>query len=330
MAVLVEGISVIVRMDRLHACFGDWKSFESIVPNHTLCADGELVRVGFMAPDDAEGFCSSLERWGLHYLMEGEARDLVVVDQLHGLAASCDWVSFGHINWKGDPKLRVAACMLKGSAHNQLYTPDGWSYDGSLTGSYGFIPTDAPPTMLRVANNEGLETWITPLSSNPYYVGRTVNSTTGGVGSREDAKKARSLTAISENSGYAAFVDAYSAGQVILVDANACGFLLKSRFVSKRHALKIANLRAATFLLLVLGVVLFFFTKWYIATGVLLCGVGLARLPHKLAATAILKSALIYPEMYNIANERRAFRFLENGAAPKSSREYEFDATRAL
>ena len=52
MAVLVEGISAIVRADRLEG-FETWEAFKEIVPNGTLCADGELVRVGFMSPDEA-------------------------------------------------------------------------------------------------------------------------------------------------------------------------------------------------------------------------------------------------------------------------------------
>jgi hypothetical protein len=176
-AVLVEGISVIVRMDRLFDCFKDWELFKDIVPNQTLCADGELARVGFMAPEDAEHFCRILEQWGLHYLSDGQAQDLVVADQFRGLAAPCNWASFGHVNWHGDPKLKVAACMLNGSAHKQLLTPDGWHFDGSLTASYGFVPTGEEPSMLGEATDNNLEVWITPLSNQPYYVGRTAKTT---------------------------------------------------------------------------------------------------------------------------------------------------------
>ncbi len=50
MAVLVEGLSVIIRADCLQN-FETWDAFKEIVPNETMCADGELVRVGFMSPD---------------------------------------------------------------------------------------------------------------------------------------------------------------------------------------------------------------------------------------------------------------------------------------
>ena len=52
MAVLCEAISVIVRLDALEAPYGTFEAFKHDVPNDTLVADGEIVRVGFMTPDD--------------------------------------------------------------------------------------------------------------------------------------------------------------------------------------------------------------------------------------------------------------------------------------
>lgn len=77
MAVLAEAISVVVRADRLLAVYpGGWDAFVGSVPNETLCADDELVRVGFMVPDDVRAYVAELERQGLIYLRGGEAQDL--------------------------------------------------------------------------------------------------------------------------------------------------------------------------------------------------------------------------------------------------------------
>ncbi len=47
MAVLAEGISVIVRLDAIARLMDDdWARFVAIVPNQTLCCDNELARVG--------------------------------------------------------------------------------------------------------------------------------------------------------------------------------------------------------------------------------------------------------------------------------------------
>ena len=45
MAVLVEGISVIVRRDAVESKYrGGWKGLIADVPNSTLCMDEELIR----------------------------------------------------------------------------------------------------------------------------------------------------------------------------------------------------------------------------------------------------------------------------------------------
>ena len=47
MAVLAEGISVIVRFDAIARLMeDDWAKFVAIVPNQALCCDNELARVG--------------------------------------------------------------------------------------------------------------------------------------------------------------------------------------------------------------------------------------------------------------------------------------------
>jgi len=57
MAVLVEAISVIVRVDSINKKFpGGWIGFKDHVPNQTLCADNELARVGFMTSEDVKNF----------------------------------------------------------------------------------------------------------------------------------------------------------------------------------------------------------------------------------------------------------------------------------
>lgn len=51
MAVLVEGISAVIRRKAIDAKLaGGWPRFVAEVPNATLCADDNLARVGFMSP----------------------------------------------------------------------------------------------------------------------------------------------------------------------------------------------------------------------------------------------------------------------------------------
>ena len=86
MAVLVEALSVIVRREAIvRKDSGGWSAFVAAVSNPTFCADFELVRVGFMHPDDVGGFIRRLNARGLTFLDGHEnAVDLVVIDQREG------------------------------------------------------------------------------------------------------------------------------------------------------------------------------------------------------------------------------------------------------
>ena len=77
MAVLVEGISVVVRVDAIiEKLSGGWIQFLELVPNKTLCTDGKLVRVGFMVPQDTKRFVDKLETRRLTFFDGRKAVDL--------------------------------------------------------------------------------------------------------------------------------------------------------------------------------------------------------------------------------------------------------------
>ena len=175
MAVLIEGISVVIRGDRLLAAFNNnWDAFKEIVPNKTLCADNELIRVGFMVPPDVKDFNKRLAGHGLIYLADGVAQDLVVVDQMRGPLARCTWVEFGHINLDGDPKQRVAACRLVGSTQSVVITPPGWTLGGSLSSSFSFVPTgQSEKSLVFLRHQEGMEVYRNRLTGKEVFIGRT-------------------------------------------------------------------------------------------------------------------------------------------------------------
>jgi hypothetical protein len=151
-AVLVEGISVIVRRDAVEQhTAGGWNAFMSIIPNNTFCTDEEIARIGFLAPADVNEFIDRLKDMGLTFLDDRGAVDLAVVDQQHGPTTPCDWLEFGHLPF-GDGGGKVAACWLFTGpriAHGlhlpglsmQLVTPAGWQYDDSLSHNFVFIPS---------------------------------------------------------------------------------------------------------------------------------------------------------------------------------------------
>lgn len=140
MAVLVEGISVLIRVDRLDP-FGTWEAFKAIVPNETLCADNELVRVGFMSPEEARNFVDVLRSHGLRFSEAGPAEDIVICDQQRGFTTECGWAEFGSIDVGGDPNKPTACARLRGSTVRQMVTPIGWAWENSLTREFLFMPS---------------------------------------------------------------------------------------------------------------------------------------------------------------------------------------------
>ena len=156
MAVLVEGISVIVRARPIIEHFeGGWDAFVADCPSETLCADGQLVCVAFMDPRDAQQFASTLTAKGLTYRADGEAVDFVIADQQDGPSAACKWAELGKAPAPGAESERVMACRLSRSDNQTLMTPENWSYEGSLSDTFGYEETDASSDHLEFLRSEG-------------------------------------------------------------------------------------------------------------------------------------------------------------------------------
>ena len=112
MAVLVEGLSVIARSDRISKHYeGGDKAFIVEVPTANFCFDGELTRIGFMHPDDVSLYTKLLSERGLNHISTSNSSDFVVVDQLQGPLDQCAWLKFYRI---GKQAFSIAACCFVG------------------------------------------------------------------------------------------------------------------------------------------------------------------------------------------------------------------------
>jgi hypothetical protein len=173
MAVLVEAISAIVRVQAVHERYpGGWASFVSKVPNRTLCGDNELARIGFMKSEDCKEFVEYLESIGIVFRRNDQAQDIVIADQMRGFTVSCEWAEFGQIELR--PGQTVSAAQLKGTANRKLSCPDGWKYEDSLSHHFGFVPTGAEQKSLRfLRHDQGLDVYLNSLTGEEVYVGRT-------------------------------------------------------------------------------------------------------------------------------------------------------------
>jgi len=174
MAVLVEGISVVVRRDAIVRAFGpEWATFVAAVPNQTLCADPEIARVGFMHPDDVKAYVERLGAHGMVHLRDGAAMDLVVIDQLRGLLSPCDWLEFGRTGLTGANDV-IGVARLKGTSVAKIALPIGWTYPGSLSARFTFVPNASVPEMLeKVGHEDGVDVLRDRESGKRLFMGRT-------------------------------------------------------------------------------------------------------------------------------------------------------------
>ena len=177
MAVLIEGISVVVRVPAIEARFpGGLDGFARIVRNATYCADGELARAGFMTPDDTRAFVRQLEAAGLAHVVGDVAQDIVVVDQRQGPLSACRWVLFGHVFLDPAREQRVAICRATGSAEAAVALPGTWNFAQSLSKSHQFVPSGQLDESMRFVRSDiGVDVYEDRKTGKAAFVGRVTN-----------------------------------------------------------------------------------------------------------------------------------------------------------
>lgn len=175
MAVLIEGISIVIRRKTIDEKYpGGWDGFVEDAPNRTLCADDKIARLGFMDPNDAESYIKGLEKIGFKYIVDGKTSEIAVIDQTRGFMADCNWLEAGRVEMADDTKHIFTACILKGCKSKQLIFPHGWKYEESLSCHYGFIPSGHLEKSLKYLRHEnGLDVYYNKLTDQEVYIGRT-------------------------------------------------------------------------------------------------------------------------------------------------------------
>ena len=97
MAVYCEAISVIVRKSTVESILNVAPAeFMLRFPGGSIWDDENLIRFGFMTPQDTGVWVRQLEDFGLVFYDQVESgfrsRDFVVVDQRHGPTCECSWI----------------------------------------------------------------------------------------------------------------------------------------------------------------------------------------------------------------------------------------------
>jgi hypothetical protein len=179
MAVLVEATSVIVRREAIDVWLdGGWTRFREIVPNRTLCTDGELARVGFMTPSDTQAFVERLKYDGLTFYDGEKAVDVAVVDQDAGPATRVDWLRAYRFTFDDQQTKVTACCLLDGSPATSKRTdwitvPEGWVYEGSISQKRSCHRVDDHDEIVLVDRRDGLDVWRDAATGREFYTGRT-------------------------------------------------------------------------------------------------------------------------------------------------------------
>jgi hypothetical protein len=179
MAVLVEATSVIVRREAIDVGLdGGWAHFQDIVPNQTLCTDGELARVGFMTPSDTEGFVKRLECDGLTFHDGEKAIDLVIVDQDRGPKLRVDWLNVVRFDFDDGQTVVTACYLLDGSLASPsrtdwLSAPEGWAFEGSISQRRRVHRVDEHDEVVLIDHRDGVDVYRELATGREVYCGRT-------------------------------------------------------------------------------------------------------------------------------------------------------------
>ena len=72
---------------------------------------------------------------------------------------------------------RIAACRLIDSGESQLFTPEGWKYEKSLSRTYGLVPDGQTVKSLRFLRRDGsVDVYLNAMTGKEVYIGRTRDS----------------------------------------------------------------------------------------------------------------------------------------------------------
>ena len=210
MSVLVEAFSVIIRGDSIIKTFGKrgvfgvnrkkaWNHFKEVCGSEaTLCADGDLVRYGFMRSEDVLDFINFLESKGLQWHDGSKIIDLCYCSQ-EGFFIYPKDKEICHEDIrlreligqdKSGKESKIMCCYLEGKDPVDFVNPVDWEYEGSLSEKATLIKLNNPSDQYSInTQNElgervgvkflryedGLEVWLDCTTGKELYAGTSVS-----------------------------------------------------------------------------------------------------------------------------------------------------------
>ncbi|WP_319381518.1 hypothetical protein [Thiomicrorhabdus sp.] len=141
MSVLVEGYSIIIHKAKAQQnpkALEALQKLQGTLHPLAVCADRDLLRIGFLRLEEMQVFGKQLVEGGLQERVEvnGEvqAGDMVLVTQFGELEVICPWLQVGFQKMKDGTLVCLAS--LKPSEAQPAAFPKGWTLDESILKAY--------------------------------------------------------------------------------------------------------------------------------------------------------------------------------------------------
>jgi tetratricopeptide (TPR) repeat protein len=165
MAVYCGVVSVIVRSSTIEARFpGGVSAYGLSRPNETYCADGEIIRVGFLAEGDARFFIARLLEAGIMPPGSEVSSEISLIVEGVGFRHPCDWLQLGLFD--GRP-----AAWLAGSDRGKLAI-SAWEIEPSATRLQCHTAEELRESYEALGIKDGLDTYRHKKTGELIYVGR--------------------------------------------------------------------------------------------------------------------------------------------------------------
>ena len=178
MAVLVEAISVVIRLETLAEKYpGGVDQYAEDCHNGTFCMDKDIARVGFMSPEDVDVFIDNLELLGLTCVTNGEYEEIAVLAQFRGLILPCEWLEVLEVKiFEGNQKIMV--CQIKDTDFSGVFCPRGWNYETSLSKKVVMVKSeDTDKRMKFLRHEDGVDFYLDKHTGQEVFIEQSIKRT---------------------------------------------------------------------------------------------------------------------------------------------------------
>ena len=170
MAVLIEGVSIVVDKATLEQAYPD---YAQEVPNTTLTTDDHLARIGFMSEDEAVDYGNKVARLIAEIPGKDVFSSMAIVKQNDGIKTEATWLTFGKVLIVGEHE--VSACWVTDDTDPQrVATPTNWKYAESLSDTgKGYSADEFTKRHTFLREEKGIKVYLDNETQEEVFIGKT-------------------------------------------------------------------------------------------------------------------------------------------------------------